>query len=293
MRYNRLAMPAYPHIEHYYAEKERFIQFGGSDNELSIRRAFANCLDSYCRDHRNKLALVDELGSGKGNQPDGTVKDVLRMPTGIGRPRTCTTTWTRKSSASSTAATPVTTSFLRTRMTAVLFQNGGEAMRVDMTRPGELHRLIRRFLDFELPQIEDFRKAREQFRKDLPEVLKNLREAVEEAERANVYFQESAARFLHLCRQSIGPAVSQADVREMLLQHILTKDIFLRVFGEDQFHQGEQRRSGARRLGGHLLHRRSPPSGHRPYPHLLRRHRPRRRRDCRPRREAAVPQGPL
>ena len=31
--------------------------------------------------------------------------------------------------------------------------------------------------------------------------------------------------------------MSAADVREMLLQHILTKDIFLRVFGEDQFHR--------------------------------------------------------
>ena len=31
--------------------------------------------------------------------------------------------------------------------------------------------------------------------------------------------------------------MSDADVREMLLQHILTKDIFLRVFDEDQFHR--------------------------------------------------------
>ena len=32
-----------------------------------------------------------------------------------------------------------------------------------------------------------------------------------------------------------GPAVTEADVREMLSQHTLTQDIFLRVFGEDQF----------------------------------------------------------
>ena len=47
----------------------------------------------------------------------------------------------------------------------------------------------------------------------------------------------AAAGFLELCRQSISPEVSAADVREMLLQHILTKDIFLRVFAEDQFHR--------------------------------------------------------
>ena len=42
---------------------------------------------------------------------------------------------------------------------------------------------------------------------------------------------------MDLCRKTIGPAVSPADVREMLLQHILTKDIFQRVFAEDQFHR--------------------------------------------------------
>ena len=31
--------------------------------------------------------------------------------------------------------------------------------------------------------------------------------------------------------------MSSADVREMLLQHILTKDIFQQVFAEDQFHR--------------------------------------------------------
>ena len=41
-------MPSYPHIDLYYAEKQRLIDYGGSDNEQSIRRAFALCLDSYC-----------------------------------------------------------------------------------------------------------------------------------------------------------------------------------------------------------------------------------------------------
>ena len=44
-------------------------------------------------------------------------------------------------------------------------------------------------------------------------------------------------RLVNWCRKTIGPAVSPADVREMLLQHILTKDIFLSIFKEDQFHQ--------------------------------------------------------
>ena len=121
--------------------------------------------------------------------------------------------------------------------TAVLVQNGGEAMRVDMSRDGELHRLIRVFLDYELPEIQEFRQAQGQFKTDLPTVLENLRATVAEAESDNPDYQQAAVSFLELCRKTIGPAVSPADVREMLLQHILTKDIFLSIFREDQFHQ--------------------------------------------------------
>ena len=79
--YNPL-MTSYPHIEKYHADLERFIEFGGSDNQQSIRRAFAECLDSYCREHRERLALVDELSISASNKPDGTVKDSLRMARG-------------------------------------------------------------------------------------------------------------------------------------------------------------------------------------------------------------------
>ena len=88
-----------------------------------------------------------------------------------------------------------------------------------------------------MPEIEEFRQAQQQFKADLPSVLDNLREAVEEAEAGNPGYQAAAAEFLELCRRSIGLAVTAADVREMLLQHILTQDIFLRVFSETQFHR--------------------------------------------------------
>ena len=46
-------MPSYPHIERYYAEKQRLIDYGDSDSEQNIRAAFQNC-----RDHREGFALV-------------------------------------------------------------------------------------------------------------------------------------------------------------------------------------------------------------------------------------------
>ena len=230
-------MPAYPNIEAYYEAIQQLIDYGGSDSESNIRPAFQNCLAAYCGDHKEKLALVPELPVPSGVVPDGTVKDTLRMARGY---------WEAKDSHDDLDAEidrkfdrgyPRDNIVFEDSRTAVLIQNSGEAMRADMSRPADLHRLIRRFLDYELPQIEEFREAQKQFKADLPAVLENLREAVEEAEAENEAYVAAAADFLELCRQSISPDVSAADVREMLLQHILTRDIFLRVFAEDQFHR--------------------------------------------------------
>ena len=230
-------MPTYPHIEQYRKDLERIIAFGGSTNELTIKPAFRKCLAAYCHDHRERLMLVDELAARGGIRPDGTVKDSLRMARGYWEAKDTHDNLDAEIQAKFNRGYPTDNILFEDSETAVLVQNGETAMRVDMTRPGELHRLIRRFLDYELPEIEDFRKAQSQFKDDLPSVLDSLRATVEEAERHNADYQRAAAEFLDLCHQSIGPDVSELDVREMLLQHILTKDIFLRVFAEDQFHR--------------------------------------------------------
>ena len=230
-------MAGYPHIERYRADLERIIAFGGSDNELTIKPAFRNCLAAYCREHREKLALVDELAARGGIVPDGTVKDSLRMARGYWEAKDTRDDLDAEIQRKFNRGYPRDNIIFEDSETAVLVQNGDVAMRVDMRREGELHRLIRRFLDYELPAIEDFREAQSQFKDDLPSVLESLRATIAEAERYNAEYQRAAAEFLDLCHQSIGPDVSELDVREMLLQHILTKDIFLRVFAEDQFHR--------------------------------------------------------
>ncbi len=229
-------MPAYPHIQRYREHLARLVEAGGSDSELNIRPAFQNCLAAYCDAHKEKLTLVPELRVG-GVVPDGTVKDTLRMARGYWEAKDTRDNLDREIQRKFDSGYPRDNIIFEDSRTAVLIQNREESMRVDMNQPGALHRLIRRFLDYELPQIEEFRQAQAQFKADLPTVIANLREAVEEAETDNADYQSAAAGFLELCRASIGPDVSAADVREMLLQHILTKDIFLRVFAEDQFHR--------------------------------------------------------
>ena len=230
-------MATYPHIEQYRADLSRLIEFGGSVNEQSIRAAFQICLSAYCADHKEQLELVPELPYGAGVIPDGTVKDSLRMPRGYWEAKDTLDDLDTEIQIKLDRGYPRDNIIFENSETAVLIQNREVSMRVDMARSGDLHRLIRRFLDYELPEIGEFRTAQRQFKVDLPWVIGNLRESVEEAKSNSAAYQSAAAEFLDLCRESISPSVSEEDVREMLLQHILTKDIFLRVFREDQFHR--------------------------------------------------------
>ena len=74
-------MPTDPNIERYYTELNDLIKFGGSDNELSIRKAFQNWLSQHRSNHRENLKLIPEL-AGPGGIPDGTVKDSRRIASG-------------------------------------------------------------------------------------------------------------------------------------------------------------------------------------------------------------------
>ena len=232
-------MPSYPHIETYYARLDELIQYGGSDNEQSIRRAFENCLDSYCHDRRDRLVLVAELRADAGlkTYPDGTVRDSLRMDRGYWEAKDTQDDLDTEIRKKLDRGYPRDNIIFENSETAVLIRLGTEAMRVDMKKPADLHRLINTFLDYVLPEVERFREAWEQFKSELPTVLTNLRAVVTIAEQENPDYQAAAADFLAQCHKTIGPAVNEADVREMLLQHVLTKDIFYSVFREDQFHR--------------------------------------------------------
>ena len=144
-------MPSYPHIEQYRIKLQELIEFGGSDNEENIRPAFQNCLDSYCRDHRERLVLIPELKTSPSNKPDGTVKDSLRMARGYWEAKDSHDDLDAEIQAKFNRGYPRDNIIFEDSQTAVLVQNASEAMRVNMSRGEDLHRLIRIFLDYEVP----------------------------------------------------------------------------------------------------------------------------------------------
>ena len=226
-------MSAFPAIAQYRADLARVVTVGGARDEMSVRRPFANLLQHYCA--RESLTLVDELRAGH-NRPDGTVKTAFRLDHGHWEAKDEKDDLDREIAAKLRRGYPKFNILFENTLSAVLIQNGAEVARADMRDDQELHDILRAFADYQRPEIADFRRALVQFKTDLPDILAILRAAINRARRDNKEFATASREFRRLCRDTINPHVGSADIREMLIQHILTRDIFLRVFDEEQFH---------------------------------------------------------
>ena len=111
-------------------------------------------------------------------------------------------------------------------------------MRCPMDDTEQLLQLLDLFFAHERAEIADFRKAVEQFKADLPAVLEALRD--DDRRRLARQRRISARRRTNSSstpRTRSTRRSSEADVREMLIQHILTEEIFAKVFDEADFHR--------------------------------------------------------
>ena len=226
-------------IQQYYAKVDQIIRYGGARNEKQLRKPFENLLDQYARSKNLIVVPEVEFFTKRGHKvyPDGTLKDALRQDWGY---------WESKDEKD-IQADEIATKFARgypsfnilfeDTHTAVLYQGGEEVMRADFTNAPALNEILTLFVSYERPEVREFHKAIEQFSADVPGLAKTLREIIDEQYASSEKFITALHEFLELCHKAINPKLEMADAREMIIQHILTEDIFMRVFDEAEFHR--------------------------------------------------------
>lgn len=225
-------------VKEYLNQVEKIIHFGGSKNESSIRNAFYVLLNHYAK--QKDLMLIPELSikapSGKTVIPDGTLKDSLRQDWGYWESKDESDNIDEEISKKFAKGYPKDNIIFEDSNTAVLFQNGNEVSRISMKEPEALDKILTQFINFERAEVTNFRKAIELFKQDVPKVTESLRLMMLDQE-SNSKFINARENFLEICQKSINPEIVIDDVNEMMLQHILTADIFNRIFDEPYFHR--------------------------------------------------------
>ncbi len=225
-------------VNQYLSEIDRLRKMSGLTNEQVIRPAFRRLLDTWAASMR--LVFLEEFPFQTGMKttvyPDGTVLHDIRVPLGYWEAKDTKDDLDEEIRKKLAKGYPQDNIIFENSETAVLWQNRQEVMRADMTDTDALLRLVALFFSYERAEIAEFRKAVETFKADLPTVLDALRARINTAYAENAAFKAEADRFLAHCKDTINPALGEADVREMLIQHILTEEIFSHVFNESDFH---------------------------------------------------------
>jgi predicted helicase len=226
-------------IQTYHTEIEKIIQYGGSRKETSIRVAFQNLLNGYCA--AKNFILISELAYRTQYDttvyPDGTIKDALRLPWGYWESKDQDDDLDKEIQKKFAKGYPNDNILFEDSQTAILIQGGQEVQRVSILEVDKLDTLLTHFINYERPFVKNFRQAIEHFKTDLSIIINTLRDNLGIQAKSNQKFQSAFQSLFTLCQQSINPKINTFDIREMIIQHILTEDIFLTVFNERQFHR--------------------------------------------------------
>ena len=226
-------------INQYYSQFDKAIQFGKSRNETSIRNYFWILLNEYAR--KQHYEVIPELrvkGTlGKEVQPDGVVKNNFYLDIGLWESKDEKTSLDEEIDAKIKKGYPLTNILFEDSATAILYQRGEEVMRVSMRDADKLDKILVTFFSFKNEFVSKFEAALEKFKEDIPHLVETLRKRIEDAGKTSVEFIASSNNFLELCRVEINPTISEEDIREMMIQHILTSDIFTKIFDDAEFHR--------------------------------------------------------
>lgn len=226
-------------IQQYYAKVDQLIRYGGSRNESTLRKPFQDLLEQYARSKHLLLVPEVEFVTKKKFRvvPDGTLKDALRQDWGYWESKDEKDDLPAEIAAKFAKGYPSFNILFEDTHTAVLYQGGEEVMRTDFANAQALDALLTLFVGYERPEVREFHKAIEQFSADVPALAEVLRQVIDEQYQENTAFKTALDEFLELSRKAINPKVEMADVREMVIQHVLTEDIFMRVFDDADFHR--------------------------------------------------------
>ncbi len=223
----------------YYALLDSYAEKGAgteSTTELAMKRLLGDWCSMY-GDWTLIKASVPLIGGGYVI-PDGIIVDDKNIRRGFWEAKDTDDDLKTEIEKKRLAGYPFEKNLLfDDTVTAVLFQN--DARLGDcLVRDREcFERMLGDFFAWSNPPIDDLHAAMDRFTDDLPLFAKRLHELIAEAKRKNKKFVEQLDRFYDMCRQSLNPSVTPAQIEEMLAQHLLTERIARRVFRYDRFRE--------------------------------------------------------
>lgn len=225
-------------INQYYNQRDNLKRVGVT-NEMAIKQPFDNLLLNLASSkhyvYATEVTIKNE--NGKNVRPDGILMNELRIHKGYVESKDTNDTLDEEINKKLYKdGYPKTNIIFQDSIFAVLIQNNVEVSRVEMADADKLEKILNQFINYKPEYIEKFDEALNKFKEDIPTIVDTLRNTISEEFKTNKKFVAASEDFFEMCQKEINPQITKEDIREMIIQHILTEDLFKSVFDESDFH---------------------------------------------------------
>ena len=206
-------------IENYYKNIKE-AKLSCTDNEQNIREYFYELLKTYT--DREGLKIEREIKEyGNNNKkvyPDGRIKKD-NMVIGWIENKDEKDDFFKEIEKKINKGYPIDNTIFENSKTLTLYQEGKRIETIKMKDSNALNEVIIKFVSFIPKAYKEFYDAFSNLKKILPDLADDLRE------------------FTEMCIKSINIGITEDLAIEMIIQHTLTRDIFVMLFYNQNFHR--------------------------------------------------------
>ncbi|MFN7210561.1 MAG: N-6 DNA methylase, partial [Aggregatilineales bacterium] len=223
------------HFDKFYAKRQAELAEGNA-HELQVREAFIELLEPIAKERGWKLFREQALPNRK--RPDLTLEQNA-IPRGYYEAKDSNDDLDREIERKFALGYPKFNILFEDTRQAVLIQDGREVLRVSLAPDHrlELARLLEAFFSYEAPDIARYDEALAAFKAQVPDLAKGLERILADAHKRQRAFQAAYAEFRQTCQDAIDPKISDAQIDEMLIQHLLTERLIRKIFDNPDFNQ--------------------------------------------------------
>ncbi|MGH2507688.1 MAG: N-6 DNA methylase, partial [Ktedonobacteraceae bacterium] len=217
-------------VARYYKELHEYESQAG--HELALRPAFQHLLAEMAR--KISLTLVHEMTIRGRIRPDGVLCNAYHMSLGYWEAKGPKGNLEDEIHAKIHAGYPLDNALFENTRQAVLFQ-AGKRYHFDMQVMSDVTTLLRQFLTYQKPDIANFEQAVLDFKGQIPNIATRLLAIINDEYKSNGTFLSAFQTFTTLCQSTLNPHIGAEEIKEMLVQHLLTERLFRTVFNNPDF----------------------------------------------------------
>ena len=228
--------PSHKSVKDYYAALDRFTHLNVT-RETAVRSAFQSLLEHCARQLRWTLVPEHTVNPRASRRVivDGALIDDFHLAHGYWEAKDEDDDLPAEVERKFAAGYPRDNILFQTPGRAMLWQNGRLALDADLTDAPQLIETLQVFFGYRPQEYAAWEEAVAQFKERVAQIGQGLAKLIRQERGTNQRFTAAFAEFLQKCRQAINPALSEAAVEEMLVQHMLTERLFRTVFNNPDF----------------------------------------------------------